>query len=122
MKRFLQRWLGIDDIEGRLDVLGITALKGRVYDLECEVTLYGGTTGKHGGIKEHIWAMTEHLNLRPQETYEIIPTIVNEETVRHFKLVPRDAPYPEFAVTRRNLGGPASIEPPPKQKSRPKHL
>jgi len=98
MKRLFKRWLGIDKLatDFRLDeqFRQLEELRKRVKELESEAILYGGSMPMPRGVKEHVWALIEYLNLRPDETFEVTPSIVEEKTERHFRLVPRSSPEP----------------------------
>lgn len=103
MRHYLRKWLGIDFLEDRIDAKGedIGKLLKRVQELEDETNLYSGSTNRQYGLKENVWALIEHLELCPEETFEVIPSIIKEDTERHFKLVPRGTPPPLHKVTRR---------------------
>ena len=104
LKNIIQKWLGFQCLNAHIDAKGhdIDQLAQRVVALEAELNMQSGSY-KEEGLKEFVIELTNSLGMVPIVTYEIIPTIIDEKKVRHFKIQPKDAPRPKYQVIRREI-------------------
>jgi len=94
MKERIKRWLYLPDYTER-DILvlqsAFNTILERLKSVEEEQKMYSGSIPRERGVKEHVYAIIEYLNLKPKETFteeEVEP--ITTITRRHFSLTPTD--------------------------------
>lgn len=92
MKKILQKWLGIADNKAGIQANkhSINTLSEWVEEIKNEQIMYSGGTVQQRGVKEHVNALIEYLELRPQETFLNEAKVIEENVRREFKLVKRN--------------------------------